>query len=130
MDVGIADPELVAPSCQEAVVLGVRCLELDHVESKKLVPKVTEKVEILRLRVKACCLNDADAIELIHVNFHFFFHIDPDTIFFIRNEHKVLGIVRVEEIWLHVELDFHFVFNFDFFFFEIVTEDAILFRKH
>ena len=93
VDVSVANPELVAPSRHEPIVIWIDSLELDKVEANLFMPRVAKQVEFLILIIIEGGLNDSDSIELIHVDFLFFSQIDPETITFVGYERQILSMV-------------------------------------
>jgi hypothetical protein len=109
VDVSVANPEFVAPSGHETIIVWIDSLELNYVESNLLMPKVAKQIKFLVLEVIEGSFNDSDSIELIHVNFLFFPQVDPETIIFVGDECQILSMVHVEKVWLITQLMLEFI---------------------
>jgi len=83
VNVSVANPEFVAPSSHETIIVWIDSLKLNNVEADLLMPKVAKQIKLLVLEVIEGGFNDSDSIELIHVNFLFFPQVDPETIIFV-----------------------------------------------
>jgi hypothetical protein len=62
VNVSVSNPEFVAPSGHETIIVWIDSLELNYVESNLLMPKVAKQIKFLVLEVIEGSFNDSDSI--------------------------------------------------------------------
>ena len=127
----IANIKLVLILSHELKVVSWICLaHSDDEETQLLVKLVCNQVKAAIFLVVNDLLNDSDVKSFVQIDFNFFLNIFVNTIFLWRNNHDVLLVIHLEELWLSQQWIIKFVNSVDRVFFIIYFDNSVLLHEN